>query len=101
MTDRTHEEMLMMTGTLDTTGIGGSPYAELTAVSHAFREDEQVVFSIAGADAVSIPLEELLDDAAPEQQAEAEAEAEQDPAPEQEAEPAPRKAASRRRGSTK
>jgi hypothetical protein len=31
-----HEQRLMLTGTLDTSGIGGSPYEELPAVALAF-----------------------------------------------------------------
>ncbi|WP_428957937.1 hypothetical protein [Streptomyces sp. cg35] len=31
-----HERRLLLTGTLDTSGVGGSPYAELPAVAVAF-----------------------------------------------------------------
>ncbi|MFD7835607.1 hypothetical protein [Streptomyces sp. NPDC059761] len=95
MADRTHQDLLMVTGTLDTTDIGGSPYAELAAVSHAFYQPEEVVLDLAGTDPVAILLEEPLSDAPAEEAKEAVQEPEEPTSP-----PAP-KPASRRRGSTK
>ncbi|THA72568.1 hypothetical protein E6R60_26940 [Streptomyces sp. A0642] len=54
-----HERRLLLTGTLDTSGVGGSPDSELPNVALAFREEEAVVFALPGKEAVSIPLSEL------------------------------------------
>jgi hypothetical protein len=57
-----HERSLLVTGTLDTSGVGGSPYANLDQVSLAFDAEPAVVFTLGDADPVAIPVEELLVD---------------------------------------
>ncbi|MGW9067914.1 hypothetical protein ACWGQT_00480 [Streptomyces yangpuensis] len=52
MTDLSHQALLMVTGTLDTTDIGGSPYSELPSVSQAFPE------AMASPDATPAPVSE-------------------------------------------
>ncbi|MFE6000290.1 hypothetical protein ACFQ6C_26075 [Streptomyces sp. NPDC056454] len=70
-----YERRLLLTGTLDTSGVGGSQYEELPNVALAWREDDSVVLIRAGHDAVDIPLEELLVDGKDPSEAAAELEA--------------------------